>query len=347
MIACFPVYRSYISEEGVHEADRQYVDIAVRRADAAQSDDQPFAVPFVRDMLLLRYPDRPATRKRAEQRRFAGKFQQVTSPVMAKGVEDTAFYVYNRLVSLNEVGGDPARFGTSARRRASRTTKTGRAIGPGRCRRCPRTTPSAARTCAPGSTSSRNFPAEWRDCVARWSRLNAAASHRYRRRAGSRSPTRSISSTRRSSAPGRWSRMTPEEYASFVERMQAYMVKALHEAKVHTSWINPNEAYDEAFRQFVARILDEELSGDSWPTYERFSGESAISACSTRFPRRCFGSSRLACPTRIREPSSGTSAWWTPTIAALSIIRAGRKCCVNSTLNWPTLGRIVETWPAT
>ena len=62
-------------------------------------------------MLLLRYPETATEEERAEQRRFAGKFQQVTAPVMAKGVEDTAFYIYNRLASLNEVGGDPSHFG--------------------------------------------------------------------------------------------------------------------------------------------------------------------------------------------------------------------------------------------
>src|SRR6202034_2471766 len=66
---------------------------------------------FVRDMILLRYPDAASDADRAEQRRFVGKFQQVTAPVMAKGLEDTSFYVYNRMLSLNEVGGDPGRFG--------------------------------------------------------------------------------------------------------------------------------------------------------------------------------------------------------------------------------------------
>jgi len=70
---------------------------------------------FVRDMLLLEYPEAASEADRAEQRRFTGKFQQVTGPVMAKGVEDTAFYEYNRLLSLNEVGGNPGRFRPRAR----------------------------------------------------------------------------------------------------------------------------------------------------------------------------------------------------------------------------------------
>src|SRR5205823_14610101 len=108
--ACFPVYRSYIIDE-VLPRDRQYVETAVRQAKRNNPAISNSVFDFVRDMLLLRYPEDTDEKDRAEQRRFVGKFQQVTSPVMAKGLEDTAFYVYNRLVSLNEVGGDPGLFG--------------------------------------------------------------------------------------------------------------------------------------------------------------------------------------------------------------------------------------------
>src|SRR5206468_8105287 len=112
VIACFPVYRSYLSDEDVHDSDRRYVEQAVGRAARRNPTTSRSLFNFERDMLLLKYPEPATEDDRAEQRRFAGKFQQVTGPVMAKGVEDTAFYVYTRLLSLNEVGGDPARFGT-------------------------------------------------------------------------------------------------------------------------------------------------------------------------------------------------------------------------------------------
>src|SRR5690242_19609830 len=92
VIACFPVYRSYISEEGVHDSDRWYVQRAVSRARSKNPALSGSLFNFVRDMLLLKYPETATEEDRAEQRRFAGKFQQVTAPVMAKGVEDTAFY---------------------------------------------------------------------------------------------------------------------------------------------------------------------------------------------------------------------------------------------------------------
>src|SRR6266550_7237971 len=85
--------------------------MAVRRAAYRNPTLSRSLFRFVRDMLLLEYPEAANEADRAEQRRFTGKFQQVTGPVMAKGVEDTAFYDYNRLLSLNEVGGNPGRFG--------------------------------------------------------------------------------------------------------------------------------------------------------------------------------------------------------------------------------------------
>src|SRR5205823_4425058 len=115
VIACFPLYRTYI-EEGTVEPelqDRACIEVAVAFAKRRNPATSVSIFDFVRDVLLLRWPDTADDAYRAEQRAFVLKFQQVTSPVTAKGVEDTALYRYNRLVSLNEVGGDPDQFGTS------------------------------------------------------------------------------------------------------------------------------------------------------------------------------------------------------------------------------------------
>jgi (1->4)-alpha-D-glucan 1-alpha-D-glucosylmutase len=113
VIACFPVYRSYITGDELHPDDRRFVQQAVSRAQRKNPVVSRELFAFVRDMLLLTYPESASEEDRAEQQRFVGKFQQVTAPVMAKGLEDTAFYVYNRLLSLNEVGHDADRFGVS------------------------------------------------------------------------------------------------------------------------------------------------------------------------------------------------------------------------------------------
>ncbi len=111
IIACFPVYRTYATEAGVPERDRRYIDLATSRARRRNPAISASLFDFVRDVLLLKSAERVDEAGRQAFFRFVGKFQQTTGPVMAKAVEDTAFYIYNRLVSLNEVGGDPERFG--------------------------------------------------------------------------------------------------------------------------------------------------------------------------------------------------------------------------------------------
>jgi (1->4)-alpha-D-glucan 1-alpha-D-glucosylmutase len=109
IIACFPVYRSYITSDAIHPDDRRYVHQAVSQAQRRNPTVSRELFAFVLDMLLLQYQASASADEQAEQRRFVGKFQQVTAPVMAKGLEDTALYRYNRLLSLNEVGGDADR----------------------------------------------------------------------------------------------------------------------------------------------------------------------------------------------------------------------------------------------
>ncbi len=112
VIAFFPVYRTYINTWSVTDRDRQYIEPAIAKARRKNPAINSSVFDFLKDVLLLRFPEGFGEEDKAEWLDFVMKFQQVTSPVMAKGLEDTTFYVYNRLVSLNEVGGSPDRFGT-------------------------------------------------------------------------------------------------------------------------------------------------------------------------------------------------------------------------------------------
>jgi (1->4)-alpha-D-glucan 1-alpha-D-glucosylmutase len=260
VIAGFPVYRSYISNEGVRDEDREYIRRAVRAARQHAFGLSSALFTFIRSTLELQA--RPGLLDEAygyEQRRFAGKFQQVTSPVMAKGMEDTAFYVYNRLVSLNEVGGDPGRFG----------------IDPGDVheyledRR--QAWPWAFSTMSTHDTKRSEdvrarlnvlseLPREWEEAVRRWSTLNRG--HRTDLDDGP-APDANEEYLYYQSLLGAWP-LEPyddAEYQRFVQRVQDYMQKALHEAKVHSSWINPDTEYVEAFKKFVAQTLDPAVSG--------------------------------------------------------------------------------------
>ncbi len=259
VIACFPVYRSYIAEDGVHDSDRKYVENAVRRAMRRNPTVSRSLFRFVRDMLLLRSLDSASDANLAEQRRFTGKFQQVTGPVMAKGVEDTAFYVYNRLLALNEVGGDPSQFGTKPdvvhRFNQTRQAHWPYALSPLSTHDTKRSEDVRARL-----NVLSELDAEWAEAVGRWTRLNEP--HRGREE-DEPVPDDNEEYLIYQTVVGAWplEPCPPAESAQFVERIQNYVTKALHEAKVHTSWINPDEDYDAAVRKFVALILDERVSG--------------------------------------------------------------------------------------
>jgi (1->4)-alpha-D-glucan 1-alpha-D-glucosylmutase len=254
VIACFPVYRSYIVSEAIHPDDRRSVEQAVARAQRKNPAVSREVFAFVRNMLLLQYPSSADEAEQAEQRRFVGKFQQVTAPVMAKGLEDTAFYVYNRLLSLNEVGHDADRFGVPPdelhRAFQERQARWPWALSPLSTHDTKRSEDVRARL-----NVLSEVPQEWQACLQRWSDGNS----RYRQELDEGLvPDANEEYLLYQTLVGAWplEPSTADEYSTFVERIQAYMQKALREAKVHTSWTNPNQAYDEAVRQYVGRVLD-------------------------------------------------------------------------------------------
>jgi (1->4)-alpha-D-glucan 1-alpha-D-glucosylmutase len=255
IIACFPVYRSYITAE-VLPRDRRHVEVAVHDAKQKNPAISSSIFDFIRDMLLLHYPETAGDDGRAEQRRFVGKFQQVTGPVMAKGLEDTSFYVYNRLLSLNEVGGDPGRFGVAPAALHE--------FNQDRQRLWPHALSATSTHDTKRSEDVRarlnilsELPRQWQKCLSRWKRRNKR--HRVALESLD-APDRNDEYLLYQTLIGAWPLGPPPIPADFVARMQQYMAKAIREAKVHSSWINPNPAYDEAVCQFVARILDEKIS---------------------------------------------------------------------------------------
>jgi (1->4)-alpha-D-glucan 1-alpha-D-glucosylmutase len=183
----------------------------------------------------------------------------VTAPVTAKGIEDTAFYVYTRLLSLNEVGGDPDCFGVS---RAAlhgylreRRERWPHALSPLSTHDTKRSEDVRARL-----NVLSEMPDDWRSALARWSKLNEPHRASFDDVAA---PDPNEEYLLYQTLVGAWplEPYSAAEYADFVGRIQAYMLKAMHEAKVHTSWINPNPEHDRAALEFVARILDETVSG--------------------------------------------------------------------------------------
>jgi len=268
IIACFPVYRSYISGEPIRPRDRAYVLTAVARAKRMNPAISESLFDFARDMILLKYPEGASDEDREAQRRFVGKFQQVTGPVMAKGLEDTAFYVYNRLVALNEVGGDPDTFGVSPaafhRHNKQRQERWPYSLSATATHDTKRGEDVRARL-----DVLSELPHEWQKALPRWGRLNK----KYRVQLDDlTAPDRNDEYLFYQTLVGAWplEAFEGQVASEFIARVQAYMKKATHEAKVHTSWVNPHPAYDDGVRQFVARTLDRAASAAFLAEFQAF-----------------------------------------------------------------------------
>jgi (1->4)-alpha-D-glucan 1-alpha-D-glucosylmutase len=256
VIACFPVYRTYVDAEAgaVSERDRAYVDAAIARARRRNQAVSGSIFDFIRAILLLDWPEALSPESREEHARFVMKFQQLTGPVTAKGVEDTTFYVFNRLLSLNEVGGEPDRFGVSPDEfhaaMAARAEQWPHAMSASSTHDTKRSEDVRARI-----NVLSEIPDLWDLHVHRWQELN----QRHRRVDGEQRPVPDANDEYLlyQTLVGAWPLrpMDADGHAAFVARIQGYMEKATREAKRHTSWINPNPGYDEGLAGFIADLL--------------------------------------------------------------------------------------------
>ncbi|MBN2579612.1 MAG: malto-oligosyltrehalose synthase [Pirellulales bacterium] len=340
MIACLNVYRSYVTgPEGVAPHDRRFVEDATATAKRLNPRTAASIFDFVRDTLLLdnlpgfREEDRPLVIA------WSMKFQQVSGPVMAKGVEDTAFYIYNRLASLNEVGGRPSRFGVSV--------EEFHAANAARAKQWPHALLATSTHDTKRSEDVRarinvlsEMPEAWQAAVDRWAALNASKKPLVD---GSPAPDRNDeyllyqtlvgtwpdeveAASCRFTAKGenpkeeeRWGErkkgkeqtkgppitLSGEALTAYRDRIAAYMEKASREAKVHTSWINPHQAYDAAVRDFVHRLLggdpEDAFLADLVPFSRRVAFFGRLGALSQTLLK-------LACP-GVPDFYQGTELW--------------------------------------
>jgi (1->4)-alpha-D-glucan 1-alpha-D-glucosylmutase len=267
VVACFPVYRTYISRDGVSAEDRRVVELAVRAAKKRSLAADISIFDFVREALLVRLPQRTGQVGPETATSFAMKFQQYTAPVMAKGMEDTTFYRYNRLVSLNDVGSDPRQFGVSvaAFHRANQE----------RARRWPHAMINTGTHDSKRSEDVRarinvlsELPAEWRLYLTRWSRYNRGSKRKVD---GVPCPCRNDEYLLYQTLVGAWPLEDLDEagLAAFRRRIEDYMIKAVREAKEHSSWINPDAAYEDALTGFIRALLEDPRFLDEFLPFQR------------------------------------------------------------------------------
>ena len=228
--SCFAIYRTYVvpEREEITGEDRSYIERATTCAKENRADVDPSLFDFIRDVLTLQVRGR-------QEAEFVLRFQQFTSPVMAKGVEDTAFYCYNRLIAMNEVGADPANAGTSV---ADFHTYN---------RKIQATHPKTMTTLSTHDTKRADdvrarlvvlteIPREFRSALRRWSRINAKSRT-------NNLPDRNTEYFYYQTLIGAWP-ITPD-------RMHAYMQKATREAKQQTSWTANNKEFEDALNSFI------------------------------------------------------------------------------------------------
>ncbi|WP_036497361.1 malto-oligosyltrehalose synthase [Nitrosococcus oceani] len=251
VVACFPVYRTYVARNQVSEEDKRFVQWAVAQAKKRSPAADISILDFIQAILLLETSLRSELSE--EIISFVMRFQQYTGPVMAKALEDTALYIYNYLVSLNDVGSDPRNFGVSLSsfHRANQE----------RAQRWPYGMVTSSTHDSKRSEDVRarlnvlsEIPGEWRKRLSRWTRINRS---KVRRLNGFRAPSRNDEYLFYQTVLGTWPLlgMSEEGLVDFQGRIEAYMLKAIKEAKVHTSWINPDVEYETAVVHFVRNVL--------------------------------------------------------------------------------------------
>jgi (1->4)-alpha-D-glucan 1-alpha-D-glucosylmutase len=238
--ACFAVYRSYVvpEREEISCEDRQHIADATECAKQQRQDIDGGLFDFMRDVLTMVVQGK-------KESEFILRFQQFTGPVMAKGVEDTAFYCFNRLIGMNEVGSDPGSNGLSV------------AEFHAYCNRMQATHPSTMTTLATHDTKRGDdvrarlatlseIPGRFATAVQRWSRMNNA--FRTGKRGAVSFPDRNTEYLYYQTLIGAW--------PLSLDRAQAYMLKAVREAKQQTTWVANNKEFEDALRMFIELTMN-------------------------------------------------------------------------------------------
>jgi (1->4)-alpha-D-glucan 1-alpha-D-glucosylmutase len=248
VLAFFPVYRSYVRPGHCSAEDRRWLSAAVGSAKAANAG-LLLELNFIERFLLLDFGEHLSEEEKGRWIHFVMRFQQLTGPLMAKGFEDTTLYVYDRLLSLNDVGGDPDRFGVTVDEFHDfnlRRSRWPHAMNATATHDTKRGEDARARISALSEV-----PREWEQQLKSWGRINRAKKSKSR---GREVPDRNDEYFLYQTLLGAYPAGAGHD-ADFVERLKAYLIKAVREAKVHTEWLKPDEGYEKGFVDFVEAIL--------------------------------------------------------------------------------------------
>jgi (1->4)-alpha-D-glucan 1-alpha-D-glucosylmutase len=250
IMASFSVYRTYADENGLSDVDRDYIEQAIEKSKEKNPGLQ-YEIAYIKKFLLLHYDETTSQEDKVRWLAFLMRFQQQTGPLMAKGFEDTVLYVFNRLISLNEVGSNPIRFGMALPEFHNFVKKR------------QKTFPNSLNATATHDTKRgedvrarinvlSEMPEEWNYHLKLWSRQNSSKRVRLSKEL---QPDGNDEYLLYQTLIGTY---PFEAEADYLGRIKEYMIKAVREAKVHTAWIKPDTMYEEAFLAFVDALF----SGD-------------------------------------------------------------------------------------
>jgi (1->4)-alpha-D-glucan 1-alpha-D-glucosylmutase len=264
----FPVYRSYVTAAGAAAGDRKTIEDAIARAQARWHGPDPEIFDLLRAAITIDLAAN-ASYSAPRVRNFALKLQQFTGPLMAKAMEDTAFYRYHRLLALNEVGGDPAvrelPLDEFHRRQRTRAEAAPDGLTATATHDTKRGEDARARILALSELAE-----DWDAAVQSWREQNAPL---VRQAGGHRCPSIGHEYMLYQALIGAWPEAVDE---AFVARMQAYALKAAREAKQETSWTNANEAYEAGLQGFVGSLLDRNTSTAFIASFGEFAARTAM-----------------------------------------------------------------------
>lgn len=270
IIARFPVYRTYIRGEPpvVSEADRKNILKAVRLAKRRSPSVHESLFDFIAQVWLQEHPQGLSPAAIEERRRFVMRLQQVTGPVAAKGIEDTFAYRHVPLASLNEVGAEVPWRGVTVREFHERNLRSLRFRPHSLLATSTHDTKRGEDVRARINALS-EIPEAWEQAVGRWARLNRALKTDLD---PSPAPDAGDEYLFYQTLVGTWPHGpdSPETRADLAARLEEYMIKAAREAKVHTSWLNPNVPYEEALRRFVRGALESRPGNAFIPDFLEF-----------------------------------------------------------------------------
>jgi len=249
VMSFFPVYRSYITRHSFTESDKTHIEKAIQEA-RSRNPDLFYEMNYIEKFLSPDFAHHLTEEENGHLMHFIMQFQQFTGPLMAKGFEDTALYIYNRLISLNEVGGNPQRFGVTAGEfhafNTSRATTLPHSLNATSTHDTKRGEDVRARI-----NVLSEIPFEWETHLKHWARIN----RRKKKRGNSISmPDENDEYFLYQTLLGVFPFGEPD-METLTERVREYMIKAVREAKRHTAWIKPDTEYEEACTGFVERLL--------------------------------------------------------------------------------------------